>query len=159
MKNSFSPAQINSLLNIDARKLNISIQKKNVAKSIFNLLLIAMLSVFGSQSFGQTDIARWTYEPFQGTIAAPTPNTGSGSSLIRGSMSGAGTATGMSGTTGCGSQVTGTLAWAIATANPGSTNESSGVQYNVSTAGYSGISFTWDQRFSGSAVSVVLHLF
>ncbi len=57
MKNSFSPVQINSLLNIDAKKLNISIQKGSIVKSIFNLLLITVLSVFGSQSYGQTTLA------------------------------------------------------------------------------------------------------
>ena len=65
MKNSFSPAQINSLLNIDAKKLNTSIQKKNIVKSIFNLLLIAVLSVFGSQSFGQTTLAVGHTNPFK----------------------------------------------------------------------------------------------
>ncbi len=57
MKNSFSPVQSNSLLNVKARKLNISMYKKYSVKGIFNLLLILMFSVFGSQSFGQTTLA------------------------------------------------------------------------------------------------------
>ncbi|MGV3636608.1 MAG: choice-of-anchor I family protein, partial [Flavobacteriales bacterium] len=93
-------------------------------------------------------LARWTYEPLQGTATAPTPNIGSGSSAIVGSMSGAGTSTGS--TTGC-AQVTGTTAWAIGTASPGTTNESSGVEFRTSTVGHQNIVFSYDHRLSNSA--------
>jgi 2',3'-cyclic-nucleotide 2'-phosphodiesterase (5'-nucleotidase family) len=93
------------------------------------------------------NIAVWTYEPLQGTAATPTPNIGSGSSAIVGSMTGASTATGSS--TGC-AQTTGTTAWAIGTANPGATNESSGVEYRTSTVGYSDITFSYDHRISNT---------
>jgi 2',3'-cyclic-nucleotide 2'-phosphodiesterase (5'-nucleotidase family) len=94
------------------------------------------------------NIAVWTYEPLQGTAATPTPNIGTGSSALVGSMTGASTATGSS--TGC-AQTTGTTAWAIGTANPGATNESSGVEYRTSTVGYSDITFSYDHRLSNTA--------
>jgi 2',3'-cyclic-nucleotide 2'-phosphodiesterase (5'-nucleotidase family) len=93
-------------------------------------------------------LAVWTYEPLQGTATAPTPNIGSGSSAIVGSMSGAGTSTGS--TTGC-AQVTGTTAWALGTASPGATNESSGVEFRTSTVGHENIIFSYDHRLSNSA--------
>ncbi|MBL7981012.1 MAG: choice-of-anchor I family protein [Flavobacteriales bacterium] len=93
-------------------------------------------------------LAVWTFEPLQGTATAPTPNIGSGSSAIVGSMSGAGTSTGS--TTGC-AQVTGTTAWAIGTASPGATNESSGVEFRTSTVGHENIIFSYDHRLSNSA--------
>ncbi|MBK6341340.1 MAG: choice-of-anchor I family protein [Flavobacteriales bacterium] len=93
------------------------------------------------------DIAVWTYEPLQGAATAPTPNIGSGSSALVGSMTGASTATGSF--TGC-AQTTGTTAWAIGTANPGVTNESSGVEYRTSTVGYSDITFSYDHRISNT---------
>ncbi len=93
-------------------------------------------------------LAQWTYEPLQGTSTAPTPNVGSGTSGIVGSMSGA--ATGSGSTTGC-LQVSGTTAWAIGTASPGSTNESSGVEFRTSTVGHEDIVFSYDHRHSNSS--------
>ncbi len=94
------------------------------------------------------NITVWTYEPLQGAAATPTPNIGSGSSAVVGSMTGASTATGSS--TGC-AQTTGNTAWAIGTANPGTTNESSGVEYRTSTVGYSDITFSYDHRISNTS--------
>lgn len=102
------------------------------------------------------DIARWTYEPLQGTNTNPTPNIGSGTSEVVGAMTGAGTATGMNPDgSGCGSQTSGTTAWAIGTASPGTSNESSGVQWNISTVGYKDLSFTWDQRWSNASTNTI----
>jgi secreted PhoX family phosphatase len=98
------------------------------------------------------NIAVWTYEPLQGAAATPTPNIGSGSSAVVGSMTGPGTATGS--TTGC-AQASGTTAWALATANPGTTNESSGVEFRTSTVGYENITFSFDQRLSNTATRTV----
>jgi Secretion system C-terminal sorting domain/Calx-beta domain len=119
-----------------------------------HLFFLTLILGIGSDGIGQTTITQWTYEPLQGTNANPTPNTGSGTSSIVGSMTTPGTATGMSGT-GCGAQVSGQTAWAIGTANPGTTNESSGVRFNVSTTGYNNIIVSWDQRMSNSATNTV----
>lgn len=99
--------------------------------------------------------AKWTYEPVQGTNANPTPNIGNGTSTLIGAMTGAGTATGMNTTTGCGLQTTGTTAWAITTANPGTTNESSGAQWNVATTGLSNLNLSWEQRFSNTSTNTL----
>ncbi len=94
------------------------------------------------------NIAVWTYEPLQGAAATPTPNIGSGTSAVVGSMTGTSTATGSA--TGC-VQTSGNTAWAIGTANPGTTNESSGVEYRTSTVGYENITFSYDHRLSNTA--------
>lgn len=101
-------------------------------------------------------IANWTFEPLQGTSSNPTPNVGSGSSNLVGAMVGfGGTATGMNTASGCGTQTSGTTAWAISTANPGTSNESSGAQFNTSTVGYENIIFTWEQRWSNTSTNTV----
>ncbi|MFN9325019.1 MAG: hypothetical protein ACK6A5_06500, partial [Flavobacteriales bacterium] len=94
------------------------------------------------------NIAVWTYEPLQGTAATPTPNIGTGSSALVGSMTGASTATGS--TTGC-AQFTVNTDWAIGTAAPVTTIESSGVEYRTSTVGHENIVFSYDHRLSNSA--------
>lgn len=81
------------------------------------------------------------------TFSSPEPSLGAGTASVVGSMTGPGSATGT--TTGC-AQTTGN-AWAIGTANPGTTNESSGVQFSVSTAGRENIWMAFDQRLSNTA--------
>jgi hypothetical protein len=118
-------------------------------------ILIIIQLLFVSICFTQVStISSWTYEPLQGTNANPTPNSGvSGTSGLVG-MTVPGTATGMSGS-GCGSQVSGQNAWAIGTANPGSTNETNGAFWFVSTSDYEDISVTWEQRWSGTAANTL----
>lgn len=119
--------------------------------------LLILLFTLVSKGFSQTTFTQWTYEPLNGTAANPTPNIGTGTSSLVGAMVGnGGTATGMSSTVGngCGTQ-NGVTAWAINTAPPGSTNESSGAQFNTSTVGYTGINVSWDQRFSNTSTNTV----
>lgn len=122
-----------------------------------SLLIVATFMALPHTGISQTTISQWTYEPLQGTTANPTPNTGIGSSALVGSMTSPGTATGMLlAGTGCGTQNGANPgAWAIATANPGATNESSGAQFNVSTIGYTGITVSWDQRWSNTSTNTV----
>ncbi|NUY82201.1 hypothetical protein HUK80_14950 [Flavobacterium sp. MAH-1] len=104
----------------------------------------------------QAQIASWTYEPYQGTLNNPTPNTGSGSSAVvnnGGGTIGIQIRTGMAGT-GCGAQ-NGSNAWAMEPFDPGSSNEANGVQFSASTVGYQNINFTWDQRWSNTAPNTV----
>jgi hypothetical protein len=86
---------------------------------------------------------------FTGTFTAASPETtlGIGTASVVGSMTGPGSATGT--TTGC-SQTTGN-AWAIGAANPGTTNESSGVQFMVPTTGREHIWMAYDHRLSNTA--------
>ncbi len=148
-----------------ARKFDehlISSSRKVIKNSISRIILPAilfmvMLSGTYMSSTGQTTISQWTYEPLLGATATPTPNTGLGTSALIGSMSGPGTATGMLlAGTGCGTQNGANPgAWAISTAAPGSANETSGAQFNVSTSGYTGITVRWDQRWSNSSANTV----
>jgi hypothetical protein len=130
------------------------------ARQLWLSLVLTACSLFllfsSFQSSAQTTLAQWTYEPLQGTSTAPTPNAGTYSltatSSIVGAMSGPGTSPGSS--LGC-LQTTGTTAWAITTANPGTSNESSGAEFRFSTFGYENIKFSYDQRFSNTAVRTV----
>ena len=118
------------------------------------LFLIHILGGVTGNLMGQTTISQWTYEPLQGTTSNPTPNVGSGSSAIVGSMTVPTTGTGMNTVSGCGAQSTGTTAWAM-TSGPGTSNESSGVQYNVSTVGFESVFVRWEQRWSNGAPNTV----
>ncbi|MBK9290169.1 MAG: T9SS type A sorting domain-containing protein [Bacteroidetes bacterium] len=86
---------------------------------------------------------------FTGTFTAASPETtsGTGTASVVGSMTGPGSATGT--TTGC-AQTSGN-AWAIGTAAPGASNESSGVQFMVPTTGRENIWFAYDHRLSNTA--------
>ena len=121
----------------------------------FSLITLLFCLSTSKQLNAQATISLWTYEPVQNTNANPTPNTGAGSSAIVGSMTGISTATGINTLTGCGSQTSGTTAWAIGTANPGVSNESSGGQFNVSTVGHTNIIFQWEQRWSATATNTL----
>lgn len=128
---------------------------KNIYTVLRVLFSALILTIVYQKGMAQTIISQWTYEPLQGTAANPTPNTGSGSSALVGSMAGPGTATGMLlASSGCGTQNgPNPGAWAITTASPGATNESSGAQFNVSTLGYQEIIVSWDQRWSNTSAN------
>jgi len=122
----------------------------------FGLFFYLFTFFVSSQINAQVDIARWDFEtgsPLAGGNTTPSPTTGVGTAQKVGSMSGESVATGT--INSCtGSNSTGTQAWQIAIANPG-TIESSGVQFNVSTVGFETIQFTWDQRFSNASTRTV----
>ena len=132
--------------------------KKKSYKSFVNLLFTFGLLFFYTNSNSQ--IASWTYEPPQGTINNPTSNTGTGTSSVINFGGGTvtpGSRTGMSPSSalaGCGTQ-DGVTAWALEPFDPGTFNESNGVQFNGSTIGYQNITFTWDQRWSNTAANTV----
>jgi hypothetical protein len=109
------------------------------------LLFLALASV--SIINAQTVISQWNFE-----TSITIPSTGNGTNTIIGSMSGAASSTGS--VTGC-VQQTGTGAWQIGSANPGTVNESSGVQFMFSTLGYDSIVFEYDHRISNSGTRTV----
>ena len=105
----------------------------------------------------QSQIALWNYNTIIGSPTTYNADLGVGTSSIVGTLTVAAAATGMDPiiNNGCGAQNgVNPGAWAF-TAVPGLTNESNGVQYNVSTVGYQNIKFTWDQRWSGTSVNTV----
>ena len=98
---------------------------------LLQVLILSSLS-FGFQA--QNILALWNYNSITGSPAAPLADIGVGTSNVVGSMVVTSAATGMDPilNNGCGSQNgTNPGAWAF-TANPGATNESSGVQYMAS---------------------------
>jgi hypothetical protein len=120
-----------------------------------NLTILVLL--FSGYNFAQSSIAVWNYNAIVGAPTAPVADLGTGTSSIVGSFVVAPAATGMDPVinNGCGTQNgVNPGAWAF-TASPGLTNESSGVQYNVSTVGFQNIFFTWDQRSSNTATNTM----
>jgi len=128
--------------------------KISAFSGVFTLLILIFFSGKINFLVGQTTITQWDFEasPLPGGNSSPSPSTGVGSAQKVGSMSGETTATGNS--SGCGGNTTGTQAWQIGTANPG-TLESSGVQFLTSTFGYENVQFSWDQRFSNASTRTV----
>lgn len=123
------------------------------------LIILGLLPF--SESSAQTVITSWNYDPLQGAVANPTPNSGLGTSTVVNpnfttEIITPGSATGMDATTGagCGAQ-NGVNAWALNPFDPGTTNESNGVQFNTSTVGYQNIFFTWDQRWSNTSANTI----
>lgn len=106
---------------------------------------------FLSSVSSQTIFTQWDFESAF-TPATPEPSTGIGNASVVGSMTGPGTAAGS--TTGC-TQAAGTGSWALGTANPGPSENSSGVQFLVSTVGFTNIKFSYDHRFSNAATRTV----
>ena len=120
-------------------------------------LLVTALSILLSTIVAQSQIALWNYNTIIGAPTTYNADLGVGTSSIVGTLTVASAATGMDPiiNNGCGAQNgLNPGAWAF-TAAPGLTNESNGVQYNVSTVGYQNIKFTWDQRWSGTSVNTV----
>jgi hypothetical protein len=120
-------------------------------------LLITSLSILLSTIVAQSQIALWNYNTIVGSPTTYNADLGVGTSSIVGTLTIAPAATGMDPiiNNGCGAQNgVNPGAWAFS-AVPGLANESNGVQYNVSTVGYQNIKFTWDQRWSGTAVNTV----
>ena len=120
-------------------------------------LLFSFIGIFLSIIVAQSQIALWNYNTIVGSPTTYNADLGVGTSSIVGTLTVATAATGMDPiiNNGCGAQNgLNPGAWAF-TAVPGLTNESNGVQYNVSTVGYQNIKFTWDQRWSGTSVNTV----
>jgi hypothetical protein len=122
-----------------------------------SILTLVIINFFFASVYAQSSIAVWNYNAIVGAPTSPVADIGTGTSSIVGSLVVASAATGMDPIigNGCGSQNgLNPGAWAF-TASPGTTNESSGVQYNVSTVGFQNIFFTWDQRSSNTATNTM----
>ena len=120
-------------------------------------LLFTFTSILLSTMVAQSQIALWNYNTIIGSPTTYNADLGVGTSSIVGTLTVTSAATGMDPiiNNGCGAQNgVNPGAWAF-TAAPGLTNESNGVQYNVSTVDYQNIKFTWDQRWSGTSVNTV----
>lgn len=127
-----------------------------IKKYIFKNAIIA--AFFTAQSFAQTTITQWNFNgvsatTIPGDTTSPTPSVGSGSAELIG---------GTTATFAAGNITAGTLETETVTTTPNyawntsnyaaltTENKLRGVQFNVSTANYSGISFRFEQRHSNS---------
>ena len=124
-------------------------------KVLFPLVIFTFF--LENEIISQNLIAVWNYNSITGAPTSPIADIGTGTSSVVGSMSVSAAATGMDPmiNNGCGTQNgTNPGAWSFS-ANPGVSNESSGVQYMVSTVGSHNIVFSWDQRSSNTATNTV----
>ena len=116
-------------------------------------LLLGLLFSF-SNATSQATIASWTYDSLLPNTTNPTSDVGNGFSSLVGITALPQSFTGLNSTTGCGKDNSG-KAWSHANFDPGSSNEVNGVQYKVSTTGFSNIKFSWDQHFTNTAPNTV----
>lgn len=133
--------------------------KKNY--NVLGSLAIALL--FTATSFGQATIAKWNFngasaDAIPGGANSPTVSEGAGTASLIGGT----TATFASGNTTVGTTETETTSppnfgWNTTTyPAPGTGNKTAGVQFNVSTAGQAGISFTFENRHSNGAANTIV---
>ena len=128
--------------------------KLKLSSFSLKITLVIVFLFFLTKSNAQATIASWTYDPVLGTPSNPTSNVGSGSSSLVGITAAPQSFTGLNSTTGCGKENSG-KAWSHANFNPGSSDAVNGVQYKVSTVGFSNIKFSWDQHFTNTAPNTV----
>ncbi len=124
-------------------------------KHLYYLTFIFLFVQF--HFFAQSYIGVWNYNSITGAPTTTIADVGNGNASVVGSLVVASSGTGMDPiiNNGCGSQNgSNPGAWSF-TANPGVTNESSGVQFLSSTVGFQNIQFTWDQRWSNTATNTV----
>jgi hypothetical protein len=103
-------------------------------------------------------LAAWTFQPTRGTLQQPEANVGQGSMSLLGSMNSTSWSGGMNSQNGCGNAGTtsaGDTAWSISNTNPGSVNESSGIQIMLSSSQFRNIKMEWEQRWSGSSPNTI----
>jgi hypothetical protein len=128
------------------------VREKLLCFVIRSIFVVGFLLAF---SFSNAQIALWNYDPLVGANASPTPNTGSGSSSIVGTAQPADNSFQGKIAAGCGAIDSGNFSWSFTGIDPGSSTETNGVQYNVSTAGYKTIIFKWQMRCSNTAPNTV----
>jgi hypothetical protein len=125
---------------------------------LFNTVVVTLL--FTAASFAQATLAQWNFNgadanSIPGGPTAPNATSGSGSVAVVGGLTPS-FAAGVN-NSGIGSSdpvTTSPPNFALATTNyaaSGTGNKQSGIQVNVSTAGYSDITFRFDQRLSNKA--------
>lgn len=123
-----------------------------------SVTMLAAVALFSITSWGQTTLAQWNFNgtsdlTVPGGTTSPLPSTGTGTAQLVGGT----TATFASGNSTTGTMETETTTppnYAWNTTNypgPGTGNKTAGVQFNVSTLGYSGITFSFEQRLSNKA--------
>lgn len=126
-------------------------------KYIIYALSLALCTLTASQA--QTTITLWDFNNIvPGNLASAIPSTGSGTVLLVG-----GATTPISGSSGSGSSGSGSADSSDPTAatnlafqtttypDQGQNNQTAGVQFNVSTAGYENIMFSFDIRLSNTS--------
>lgn len=103
-------------------------------------------------------LAAWTFQPVLGTLQQPESNTGMGTLSMVGSMGNPSWSGGMSNHNGCGTASTtsaGDTAWSLGSTNPGTVNQSSGIQMMLASTLYRNIKLVWEQRWSGTSPNTV----
>ena len=110
---------------------------------IASLMLVSMVS-----SANADIITQWNFNTITpGNIATATPSTGSGSVSLFG-----GVTTPTTGSSGAGSSDTASPNLALQTTTYAAQGAAArGVEFSVSTAGFTGISVSWDQRHSNTS--------
>jgi hypothetical protein len=128
--------------------------KLKLSSFSLKITLVIVFLFFLTKSNAQATIASWTYDSLLPNTTNPTPDVGTGSSSLVGITAAPQSFKGLNSTTGCGKDNLG-KAWSLEYFNPGSSNPGNGVEYKVSTVGYTNIKLSWDQHFTNTAPNTV----
>lgn len=133
-------------------------------KTNYNLFYtLAAALLFSTASFAQATIAKWNFngtaaDAVAGGVNAPTPSEGAGTASLVGGT----TATFASGNSSTGTTETETTSppnfgWnTTGYPAPGVGSKTAGVQFNVSTVGQMGITFSFENRHSNGAANTIV---
>lgn len=133
-------------------------------KTNYNLFYtLAAALLFSTASFAQATIAKWNFngtaaDAIAGGVNAPTPSEGAGTASLVGGT----TATFASGNSSTGTTETETTSppnfgWnTTGYPAPGVGSKTAGVQFNVSTVGQMGITFSFENRHSNGAANTIV---
>lgn len=128
--------------------------KLKLSSFSLKITLVIVFLFFLTKSNAQATITSWTYDSLLPNTTNPTPDVGTGSSSLVGITAAPQSFKGLNSTTGCGKDNLG-KAWSLEYFNPGSSNPGNGVEYKVSTVGYTNIKLSWDQHFTNTAPNTV----
>lgn len=154
-KNRLNSREINSFVTIFKTNRNM--------KTNYSLLIFLAAMLVSASSFGQITIAQWNFNGESNTTVPGGAESPLTSTLISPSATallvGGTTATFASGNSSAGTQETETTSppnygWNSTNyPSAGTENKTRGVQFNVSTANYTGITFRFEQRLSNTAAN------
>lgn len=119
--------------------------------------------LFSTASVAQATIAKWNFngtaaDAVAGGVNAPTPSEGAGTaSLVGGTTATFATGNSTAGTTETETTAPPNYGWNTTTyPGPGTGNKTAGVQFNVSTLGQMGITFSFENRHSNGAANTLV---
>jgi hypothetical protein len=129
-------------------------------KTNYKLLSLFAISLFSANTFGQITVAQWNFngesaDAVAGGATSPTPSIGAGTAEILSVVTPSfDTGNTTDGTLETETETPPNYAWTTTNyASAGDDNETHGVQFNISTVNYTGVTFRFEQRLSNKSAN------